>query len=218
MNRQGLLIRISLYLVLYFGLSYYAGDLGRKLLYPVRLLVTFLHEFGHGLMAILTGGQVDSIQINADGSGWTRTINGNRALILLGGYLGSALFGNLIFYVGARLRYLVRPGLFLLAGIMLFTGIYWFNSIFTSLVLLLFAASMIFIATKTAYGREFLMFIGLISILFIIQDFNVGPRSDLEAYAQEMIFLPVVAWKYIWLLIVVLLFLFNIRLLYRNSN
>lgn len=181
-------------------------------------MVTFLHEFGHGIGAVITGGWVEEIQINKDGSGWTRSVGGNRPIIIMGGYLGSALFGNLLFYVGAKLQRLVKPMLILLVISMLVTGLYWFNSLFTTGVLLGFSAILSFIALKTNLGREVLMFIGLASIIYIIQDFNVGPSSDLQAYAKEMIFLPAAAWMYIWLAIAVVLFLFNLRLLFKDSG
>jgi len=201
--------------MIYFGLKFYGGDIGRRILYPITLLVTFLHEFGHGIGAVLTGGWVEEIQINKDGSGWTRSVGGSRGVIIMGGYLGSALFGNLLFYVGAKAQKLVKPMLILLVISMLVTGLYWFNSMFTTGVLLAFAVVLSFIAFKTNFGREVLMFIGLASIIYIIQDFNVGPKSDLNAYAEVMIFLPAAAWMYIWLAIAILLFLFNLRLLFK---
>jgi hypothetical protein len=62
------------------------------------------------------------------------------------------------------------------------------------------------------------MFIGLASILFIIQDFNVGPSSDLAAYAEELVIFPAVMWKYIWLFIVVAMSLFNLKVLLRSEK
>jgi Zn-dependent oligopeptidase len=46
---------------------------GNVALYPVKLIVTFFHEFGHALSAILTGGSVDSVTVNSDGSGLAMT-------------------------------------------------------------------------------------------------------------------------------------------------
>ena len=57
---------------------------------------------------------------------------------------------------------------------MLLTGIIWFNSMFTTIVLIIFAITLFIIANKTSFGRELLMFLGLASIIYIIQDFNVG--------------------------------------------
>ncbi len=216
--KSSILVRMIIILAIYFGLIYFGGDIGRKIMYPVRLFVTFLHEFGHAIGAVLTGGWVEEVQINQDGSGWTRTANGNRPVTIMGGYLGSALFGNLLFYVGARWQKLVKPVLILLIIAMLVTAFYWFNSLFTTVVLLAFSMFLGLIAWKTSFGREILMFLGLASVLYIIQDFNVGPTSDLKAYEEVMVFIPAQIWMYIWLGIAVLLFAFNIRILFFSEN
>ena len=209
--------RVLLILGIYLGLRYFGGNIGAKILYPITLLVTFLHEFGHGMGAILTGGSVNEIQINPDGSGYTTTMGGIRSIVISGGYIGSAILGNLLFYVGTRGQKLIKPVIYLLSAAMVFTAFYWFNSMFTTTVLLVFAIVLGFIALKTKFGREILMFIGLASIIYIIQDFNVGPSSDLAAYAETMVILPAVVWKYIWLSIVVILFLVNIRYILKKS-
>jgi hypothetical protein len=216
--RGNLILRIVIILAIYFGLTYYGGDMGRKLLYPIRLFVTFLHEFGHAIGAVLTGGWVEEVQINQDGSGWTRSANGNRPITIMGGYLGSAFFGNLLFYVGARAQQLVKPLMVLVIISMLVTGFYWFNSLFTTGVLVLFSVFLFFIAFKTNLGQEVLMFLGLASVIYIIQDFNVGPTSDLKAYEEEMVFIPAQVWMYIWLGVAILLLLFNLKLLLRSPT
>ncbi len=216
--KNRILFRILIMLAIYFGLRYFGGDIGRKLMYPIQLLVTFLHEFGHALGALISGGSVDRIQINQDGSGYTGTIGGSRSIILMGGYIGSAIFGNILFFIGARAKPLVTPMLIILALVMLFTGVFWYNSAFTSGILFLFAALLLFIALKTSIGREIMMFLGLSTIIYIIQDFNVGPSSDLEKYAEHMNFIPANIWMYIWLVIVVSLFLINLRILIRFTN
>lgn len=68
-------------------------------LYPFRLFVTFVHESGHALAALLSGGRVGGLTVFADGSGVTITAGGARWLILPAGYLGAALFGAALFYV-----------------------------------------------------------------------------------------------------------------------
>jgi len=203
---------------LYFGLTYFGGEVGRKIMYPIRLFVTFLHEFGHALGAVLTGGWVEEVQINADGSGWTRSVNGNRPITIMGGYLGSALFGNILFLIGARARPLVKPMLVLVVLCMLVTGFYWYNSLFTTGILLAFSAVLIFILLWTDWGAEVLMFLGLASVIYIIQDFNVGPKSDLKAYEEVMVFIPAQVWMYIWLGVAVLLLFFNLKLLFRGRE
>ena len=215
--RGNLILRIVIILAIYFGLTYFGGEVGRKLLYPIRLFVTFLHEFGHAIGAVITGGWVEEVQINQDGSGWTKSANGNRSITIMGGYLGSAIFGNLLFYVGARTQKLIKPMMVLVILSMLVTGFYWFNSLFTTGVLVLFSLVLFFIAFKTNFGREVLMFLGLASVIYIIQDFNVGPTSDLKAYEEEMVFIPAQVWMYIWLGVAVLLLMFNLKMLLRKD-
>lgn len=205
-------------LTIYIGLRFFGGDIGRRILYPIQLLVTFLHEFGHAIGALITGGSVEKIQINQDGSGFTATVGGSRSIILMGGYIGSALFGNLLFFIGARAKPIVKPMLLILALSMISSGIFWYNSLFTTAFLLGFAAILIFLVFKTNFGREVLMFLGLSTILYIIQDFNVGPSSDLQKYAEIMKVLPPNVWMYIWLSIALLLFAFNLRILYKSLD
>ena len=70
--------------------------------YPVRLFVTFVHEAGHALAALLSGGQVLGFNVSPDGSGLAVTSGGSKSLILPAGYLGAALFGALLFLVSSR--------------------------------------------------------------------------------------------------------------------
>jgi hypothetical protein len=200
-------------LLIYLLVSYFGGEIGRRIIYPIRLLVTFLHEFGHALGALFTGGSVSNVQINADGSGFTKTMGGSRSVILMGGYIGSAILGNILLLIGAQGRALIKPFTILLSLSMLATGIFWFNSFFTTGILILFAVILIFIALKTKFSRDVLLFLGLASIIYIIQDFNVGPSSDLQQYASVMKVLPPSAWMYIWLAIAIILLIFNLRLI-----
>ncbi len=216
MNR--LEFRVAAIVLIYVLLKFFGGSFGRMALYPVTLLVTFLHEFGHALGAILTGGNVDDLKINWDGSGYTVTRGGNQAVILMGGYLGSAILGNMLFYVGARLRTWNRPTLLVLAGLMIFAGVVWFVSLATTATLFGFAALLWFIVNRTNWSRDALMFLGLAAVLYIIQDFNVGPTSDLAMYEETVGIFPSKTWMYIWLILVVGLFIWNMRQVFSGRS
>ena len=89
------------------------------LMYPLRLFVTFVHEAGHALAALISGGQVQGFTVFADGSGLAVTAGGNPALILPAGYLGAALFGSLLFLLSNRAprwasRIAIALGIFLI--------------------------------------------------------------------------------------------------------
>lgn len=211
------LLGMSIILAVYVGLKYFGGEPGAMILYPVTLLVTFLHEFGHAVGAVITGGRVEFLRVNPDGSGVTGTIGGWRSIILMGGYIGSAIFGNLLFYIGAKKPRFSGYTLYALALFMGIAGFFWFETLFTTGFLLVFGFALILIVRYTNWQRWVLMFLGMASIIYIVQDFNVGPSSDLAAYSDLFVVIPVAVWMYIWLGIVLLLSFFNLRLILRSD-
>ena len=74
-------------------------------IYPIKLFVILTHEMSHGLAAILTGGQLDSILITSSLGGESRTIEGNKFVITSAGYLGSLLFGVALFIAGHKEKF-----------------------------------------------------------------------------------------------------------------
>jgi hypothetical protein len=205
-------------LLVYGVLKFLGGSFGHMVLYPVTLLVTFLHEFGHAMGSLLTGGTVDGLQINPDGSGYTVTRGGNQAIILMGGYLGSAVLGNLLFYIGARKIRYTQVTLIVLAVIMALAGLIWFESFISTGLLFGFAITLYLIARYTGWDRDVLMFLGLAAALYIIQDFNVGPSSDLAKYEEVVGFLPAKFWMFVWLFFAGFLFFLSLRRMFRTSN
>lgn len=78
------------------------------ILYPLSLFNTYVHESGHAIAALLTGGDVGNFSVSFDTSGVTQTAGGWRWLILPAGYLGSGLFGSLLFYTVNRFPRLIN--------------------------------------------------------------------------------------------------------------
>src|SRR5215510_15584984 len=66
---------------------------GGLVVYPLRLFVTFIHEGGHALAALLTLGSVHRLAIHANASGETYTSGGLSLLISSLGYLASKAYG-----------------------------------------------------------------------------------------------------------------------------
>src|SRR6185295_6411267 len=67
--------------------------------YPFRLFVTFIHEGGHAIAALLTGNSVQSLSVAMNTSGETYTTKGglfSQMFISSAGYLGSMAFGSLL--------------------------------------------------------------------------------------------------------------------------
>lgn len=203
--------RVIAMMLAYVVLRFFGGSLGELVLYPVTLLVTFLHEFGHALGAILTGGSVRSLQINPDGSGYTVTLGGSPGIVLMGGYLGSALLGNVLFRIGAKHPSLTNITLTTLACLMALAGVVWFESFISTAILFGFAAMLFVVARNKGWGQDVLMFLGLAAVLYIIQDFDVGPKSDLAMYEQEVGIFSSQVWKYVWLSVAGAIFFLNLK-------
>lgn len=214
--KHDLHVRALIMVMVYVVLRFFGGSFGNFVLYPVTLLVTFLHEFGHALGAVLTGGTVKSMQINADGSGYTVTQGGSTAVVLMGGYLGSALLGNLLFYIGAKHRSLTQATLIALAFIMALAGIVWFETASSTGLLFGFALLLFVVARNTTWDQDVLMFLGLAAVLYIIQDFKVGPKSDLLMYEKTVGIFPSQVWMYVWLFVAACLFYLNLREIFRR--
>ena len=67
--------------------------------YPFRIFVTFIHEGGHAIAALLTGNSVESLSIATNASGETYTTQGgtlSQMFVSSAGYLGSMAFGALL--------------------------------------------------------------------------------------------------------------------------
>lgn len=69
------------------------------LTYPFRLFVTFIHEGGHAIAALLTGNSVGSLSVAMNASGETYTTKGgliSQTLVASAGYLGSMAYGAVL--------------------------------------------------------------------------------------------------------------------------
>ncbi|WP_127115998.1 M50 family metallopeptidase [Shimia sediminis] len=73
-------------------------------IYPLRLLIVFLHELSHAIAVILTGGEVVSLSVNAMEGGEVLARGGNRFLTLSAGYVGSLLIGVILLLTAVNTR------------------------------------------------------------------------------------------------------------------
>jgi len=89
---------------------------GGVLLYPLTLLSTWVHEMGHGLMALALGGGFASLDVFANGSGLAHTSipdDWRNGLVALGGLVAPPTAGALLLAVsrGPRRARLLLAGL-----------------------------------------------------------------------------------------------------------
>ncbi len=218
LNMKSKLFLIVLTAFLYWVIQNYV-PYGAYALMPINLFVTFLHELGHALFALITGGSVHEVYIQSDGSGHAVTAGGFIPLILMGGYIGSALLGNLLLFIG-----LCKPKssiitLYLLIALLVFTAIWWYSHWFTSALLIVIAALAFWISKKSKnLVANLLIIIGTASIIYIIMDYNAGPSSDLARFTEIIPIFPKAVWAIIWLIAVMLITWKNMHYSYKKNK
>jgi hypothetical protein len=99
-------------------------------LYPLKLLIVFFHESSHALTTLLTGGEVAQLVIVKEQGGYVLSRGGNRFLILNSGYLGSLLWGSIIYLIGARTRW-DKTALSVLGILVGLTALWFAGNLFT---------------------------------------------------------------------------------------
>jgi hypothetical protein len=193
--------------------------------YSLRLLITMVHELGHGLAAIVTGGDFIRFVVFADGSGLAYTAGGWRFMVIPAGYLGAALFGAGLIMLGRSSRWSrIAMGLVGLAMIILslwygtptifsgqiaggvlttlsgviFGGLFLFVALRASARWVIFLLHMIAIRAGLTALSDIITVIGLSANLF-------GPaRSDAQSMA-ELTFIPAIIWAGLWVILAMLL-------------
>ncbi|MBK8026701.1 MAG: M50 family metallopeptidase [Chloroflexi bacterium] len=187
-------------------------------LYPFRLFVTFVHETGHGLAALISGGHFEGFVIQQNGGGFALTSGGTRALILPAGYLGAALFGAVVFYLTNTLPYprSISLGLAVLLGLVTF--------LYTDLLSLAFlvglgmAAVLVLLWRYADRGVNMLalnllaILTGLNAVLDLVSltgnaHISAGPlRNDAAAFSAEIApLVPATVWALLWAAIAIIL-------------
>lgn len=73
-------------------------------LYPVNVFVVVLHEWSHGLAAMLTGGDIVRIHVDARAGGWCEHTSSWRIVTAAAGYLGSSVLGAAILIAASTSR------------------------------------------------------------------------------------------------------------------
>lgn len=193
------------------------------ILKPVEIFVTTLHELGHAIACILTGGSVHGLTIVSDGqghAGLTMCQGGIPFIYSQTGYLGAAFFGCLLLWLGkvpARakatligLGVMIGLGsLFLMSQTLLLQGGFQQGAL-SMVVGLAMAAALLFAGIKLPpAGAHFaLMFLSVQTALNALTDvkflielslgiYNTAAFSD-ATNMQGLTGIPAVVWSVFW--------------------
>jgi len=185
-------------------------------LYPLRLFVTFIHEAGHVIASVLTGGEVTRFVVYSNGAGVTYTIGGIRAIILPAGYIGTALFGASLFYIAntwARTRLITSSlGYGLIAFSIFFTLPDFFNGFLALTIGCVMGTLLVSLARRGSEDFNLLilnvlaMITGLNAVLdvfYIVENPGVSGVvvNDAAAFSKQFApWIPASIWALIWAL------------------
>lgn len=175
------------------------------LLYPIRLLVTYVHEGMHALAAIMTGGSVLSIVIQPDMSGLTWTSGGIGFMILSAGYLGTLLWGAVCTFL---LKHGAPPKGILLAigGIVVINIVYMgfsnaFGTMWGLALLAIIAVGLMFntVAGVLAPLLSIQLLLGAFyDMKTLLQLSTMGVNTDAQFMANAT-GIPALVWAVLWL-------------------
>jgi len=177
------------------------------LLLPLRMFVVALHEAGHAVTAILTGGTVLSISVGANEGGRTVTEGGSRFLILNGGYLGSLLMGMALL-ASTRTPSRGRLVAGMLGMAMLGMGVAWVPFISLGFLLILTVSlGLGYLAWKgpSAGASAAVRVLGVFSVLYALFDIRddvllaQGEGMSDAAMLAQVTGLPALLWGVAWL-------------------
>lgn len=174
---------------------------------PFMWSETFFHEISHGLAAIFTGGEILNITLNFDGSGHCTTLGGTNFIITFAGYLGSALWGLLIYSLASSLS---QSSAKIMTGIMLAmlatTLLLWARDSSTIIILaiLLLMYTLPLIKVLWFSVKFFIQLVGIFvlldsirSPLYLLDGRDLGDGASLA----ELSWLPELFWIASWIMI-----------------
>lgn len=193
--------------------------------YPFRLLLTIVHELGHGLAALLTGGEFVRFQIAANGSGLALTAGGWRLIVIPAGYLSVALFGAGLILLGRSYRWSRIAMATIGVGVMLLTLRYGvptifsgqlFNGLLTTVSGLIWGGILLAIALRAGAGWVIFLlhfvaiqagltaFTDLFTVIGLSTRFFNAPANDALSMA-ELTFIPAIIWALLWVIVALIL-------------
>lgn len=204
---------------------------GDYILYPFTILATWFHEMGHGLAALLLGGQFQQLQIFSNGSGVAYHSGGlflgpvGRAIVAAAGPMGPPIAGAILILASRSFK-TASLSLKILGGFLIVSAIIWVRSLFGLVAIPLLGLIILAIAFKSArwvqgFAIQFLGVQACVSTfhqLDYIFSANAGPGllSD-SAQIQQQLFLPYWFWGGLMAAASLVILVQSLRIAYRSA-
>ena len=208
------------------------------LTYPFRIFVTFIHEGGHAIAALLMGHSVESLSVATDASGLTATLGEpgwlSSLFISSSGYLGAMAFGALLLILIRKTiaaRIMLVSSAVLILGLTIIFGlikpVFSFNSWsgipFTLLAGIFISVGLVLIA-RFASARVATFFVSFLAVqcilaalfdlktlFFLSSPFAGGTHTD-AANMHAATGIPAIVWAVIWIAVALGILWFAMRM------
>ena len=204
---------------------------GNYILYPFTILATWFHEMGHGLMALLLGGQFQQLEIFSNGSGvafhsvplYLGFIG--RALVAAAGPMGPPIAGAGLILASRSFR-AAHLSLTILGGFLLISTLIWVRSPFGIVAIPLLGLIILGVALKAprwmqGFGIQFLGVQACVSTYHQVDylfSASAGPGllSD-TAQIQQQLLLPYWFWGGLMAIASLVILVQSLRVAYRSK-
>ncbi|MCG6133774.1 MAG: M50 family metallopeptidase [Nostoc sp. LLA-1] len=204
---------------------------GDYILYPFSILATWFHEMGHGLMALVLGGQFHQLQIFSNGSG-VATYSISRtlwpigpALVAAAGPMGPPIAGAGLI-LASRSFTTASLSLKILGGILLLSTLFWVRSWFGLFAIPLLGFIILGISLKAPHWMQgfAIQFLGVQACISTYHQLNylfsysAGPLglSD-TAQMQKYLLLPYWFWGWLMAIASLVILVQSLRIAYRTK-
>ena len=203
---------------------------GDYILYPFSILATWFHEMGHGLAAILLGGNFEQLQIYADGSGVAYHSGSllfgriGRALVSAAGPMGPPIAGAILILASRSFK-TASISLKILGGFLLLSVLIWVRSLFGVVAIILLGFIILGISFKgNRWFQGFsIQFLGVQACISTYHQVNylftptAGPLglSD-TGQMQRQLFLPYLFWGGLMAVASLVILLQSLRIAYKQ--
>lgn len=196
-----------------------------SVVYPLKIFVVLLHEASHAIAVVVTGGTLDRITLDPRQGGATYFSGGNAILALSAGYLGSLMWGGLMFSA-ARAKWIRTDWVNgVIGAVVILLTIFVVRGAFGMIFGILFGLAMITASHKIgpAMNRHLLVTLGLTSALYAVLDIKSDIldrpelRSDAYMLAEVTGIGTTTTWGIIWITIAVAFSAWLMRRAYRDA-
>jgi hypothetical protein len=160
---------------------------GGIILYPLTLFTTWVHEMGHGLAALATGGRFRELEIFSNASGLAYTANQKgwaQAVVSAGGLLAPAILGAAILafvHTPRRARILLAS----LAGALVLSVVIWVRSA-TGLVVMPLVATLLGWAAWRGFAKKPERRVLLAQILAVVLTLDTITRMISYVFTEKV--------------------------------